>query len=237
MKTKNKFEGAFVILATLAWATLFIVSFCYSDDARSADLEIDVGRSLYVNGHDDFWYQEAFEHKLNYRGTTFEIGAHDNLWQSGDFAIDYGVAWNYLGHMHMQSYAVPDNHYSIARHNCIADCLAQTDFFGSGHDQGFTLTLEPTYKIAGFVIGAQIGPYLHRNTFSESLQGCSNAEVKDNFGWTLGKMAGIFISHDAFTFKYQYFVNADHFAGVNVNTQDFPAAWHGTHVISIGYRF
>ena len=223
-----------------------LICISISKSANAQEIEIDAGRSLYVNGHDDWWYQEAFEHKLNYRGTSFEIGVHEALWQDDAFEICYGVTWNYLGHMHMQSYAVADSDYDIKNHRCNGACGHETDFFGSGHDQGFSFTVEPSYMISAYKFGAQAGAYLHHNTFSETLYDAapnsasvgsgSTLYVTDNKNWTLGEVVGVSVTHTNFVFRYQYFKNPDHFAGKDVNTYA-PAAWHGTHVISIGYSF
>ena len=225
---------------------IFIISLFYYN-VCNAQVEIDLGRSLYVNGHDDWWYQQALPHHWDYRATTFEIGYHENILSSGNFNLSYGASWNYLGMMHMQSYAVQDSDYDTVQHKCIITCDHQSDFFGSGHDQGFSLTIEPSYKIGSLNVGLIAGAYLHKNYFAENIKqfGGNDAPVitnvtvnaRDAFPWTLGDVFGVSVKKDNIVFKYQYFINPDHFAHVNVSNQDFPAAWHGTHIISIGLDF
>lgn len=209
--------------------------------ATDLQTEADIGRSLYVNGHDDWWYQQAFEHKLDYRATTLELGLHDELLRRGDFFLNYGVSWNYLGQMHMQSYAVADSDYNIQRHQCNGRCGHESDFFSEGHDQGFSFTLEPSYQ--GFsLIG---GAYLHHNNFTVLIQDWAGNsapqgtgtthDVKDSYGWTLGEVVGTAVKYKQVVVKYQYFVDPDHYA--HMSTSSVPAAWHGAHEVSIGYSF
>lgn len=231
----------FVIILSVVWVAILMI--CLTIDARATEIEIEIGRSLYVNGHDDWWYQQGMQHQLEYHATTFEIGIHDEIVSSGNLKFNYGLSWNYLGQMGMQSMAVADSDYSIPNHHCIAPCGHQSDFIGSGHDQGFSLALEPSYRGFGLIAGA----YLHRNAFSERIEdfggndvapGCGRLfQIKDTLGWTLGKVIGMSYTSNNVVIKYQYFVNPDHFLHVNVNSENFPAAWHGTHVLSIGYVF
>lgn len=229
-----------ILIIALSVAFAFTLCIMFGMDARAADVEVDVGRSLYVNGHDDWWYMEKFEHKLNYRATTIEIGVHDSLYQSGDFDLDYAIAGHYNGDMSMQSWAVVDSNYDKMKHQCIGPCGHQSNFNGKGSNQGLSFTLEPSYSISGYRLGVEAGAYVYRNKFSEHITNVQNEsgviDVKDTSGWTVGKVVGASVTKDNFVLKYQYFVDPDHFAGKDVNSYA-PAAWHGTHVVSIGWRF
>jgi hypothetical protein len=214
-----------------------------SMSAHATDVEVDIGIARYLDGHDDFWYQSELPHSLHMMAPAFAIRTNSDLWRpNDDFALRSDIGWNYLGSVGIDSLAMADGDY-FNRNKFMKEQAHLSDFHGTGHDNGFNFSLEPTYQ--NFSINA--GLYYHLNTWSEYITDWGNDQARPVNGardyasttqrWIFGTTIGASITEGSFVLRYEYFKNPSHFAGSDVNVENFPAAWHGAHVLTVGYKF
>ena len=201
-------------------------------------IEAGIGGSAYKQAPDGYWYQEAFPHTLNLTAPMIEVGITGNLFQRGRYGLDYHLGWAWLGTVHTDVQAVPDDaNYNTTTKSCNGPCLPLARFKGSGHDQGFYATLEPHVNVGQWRFGVEAGPYLHRVTWTEDVsdvvrwgQGPYSIHAAYSSGWNLGYVLGASISRGPLTLSYQYFDNS------GKRGDEFGPVWTRTQVLLFKYR-
>lgn len=201
-------------------------------------VEAGIGGSAYKKAPDGYWYQDGFSHDLKLTAPAIEVGLTGNLYQSTHLGLDWHLDWAWLGTVHTDALAVPDDaNYNAATKGCNGPCLPLARFQGSGHDAGVFFSLEPHIDYGGWRFGIEAGPYLHRVTWSEDVtddRRWSNVPIAlhaaYSSGWTLGYMYGASVAYKHLSVVYQYFDSRGK-AG-----DPYRPVWTGTHMLLLKYR-
>jgi hypothetical protein len=203
------------------------------------EIEAGIGGSAYQNGPNGRWYQDGFAHQMDLTAPAIEAGFTGDLYQAEHWGVSWHADWAWLGTIHTNALAVPDDaNYNKTTDSCVGQCMPLARYVGSGHDQGFLLTLEPHVDYGGWRFGIEGGPYLHRSTWSETVIGWTSPQVSvpRNFvvnndpKWRLGAVVGASIAYKNFSLAYQYFMNQA------PSSDPTPPVWNGTHVLLAKYR-
>lgn len=198
--------------------------------------EVAIGAAAYVRGADGLWVQDGFEHRLELTAPAVEVGLTGDIAPWLAWHLDY--AW--LGAIRSQSLATPsDANYNLKTRQCNGTCWPLANYSGSGHDQGFYLTLEPHYDVGSWRFGVAAGPYLHRATWAEDVtswhsspdSASSNLHVTHDPKWQVGGVVGVSVEYKHFRLAYQYFANG------RSPRDPVPQIWNGAHVVTLGYRW
>lgn len=206
----------------------------------ATEFEMGVGATQYTKKPDGYWYQEGFPHDLDLKAAAFEVGVTGDLWRQNSTGWAYHVDWVYLGTVHTQAVAVTeDANYNTVTKQCNGTCGPQANFKGSGHDQGFIFTMGPYYEIDGWRYAFEVGPYLHRSTFSEVVsdwraffgQQAQTIYVQTKPEWKISYVIGVSIRKPPFTLAYQYFGSDAH--GDSMSS----TVWKNTHLLMLKYSF
>ena len=203
------------------------------------EIEAGIGGSLTERGEDGRWIQDGLPHDAIKAAPAFEIGLTGNIYQAQYWGVDWHVDWAWLGSVHTNAMAPPDDaNYNLHTKACNGPCLPLANYRGTGHDQGFYATIEPHADYAGWRLGFEIGPYLHRTTWDEDVTGWAptggqpiNLHVSHAPKWTLGAVAGVSVSYRSFTLAYQFFYNK------SPASDPTPPVWNGMHMLVAKYRF
>ena len=211
-----------------------------SSTVSAQSFETGIGISQYKDRGDGYWVQEGFQNKLSLKAPSLELGVTGNILSYGVVGVDWAIDWNYLGVVHTQAMATPfDDNYNLTTKKCNGKCWALSNFTGSGHNQGLSLVVRPYVSYESWRVGFEIGPYIHKNTWSETVYDWHGTEfgprstvnVKSNGKWQLDNVIGFNISRNKYTLKYQYFKNQSYGADT------YGAVWSGSHNVSIMYNF
>jgi hypothetical protein len=199
------------------------------------NFEAGIGGAAYQSGPDGLWLQQGFEHKLNLSAPAIEAGFTGNILQRPSWGLDWHLDYVWLATIHTQGKAVPDANYNLQTKTCNGPCLPFANFTGSGHDQGFMLTLEPHYDYRGFRFGVEAWPYLHRSTWSADAtnqvdffgQTPRSTHFEHDPKWQLGAVVGASVGYKNFALKYQYLLNR------RSSSDPTPQIWNGVHVLML----
>lgn len=230
---------------------------CAAAGARAESffqLEAGLGGAAYQHGPDGLWYQDGFQHTLDLAAPAVEVGLTGDIFQHGEWGVSWHLDWAWLGTIHTDAMVPSANTNTTSgkwvgpdligvnqADPCSGPCRNLSRFIGSGHDQGFMLTIEPHYDFRGWRFGVEAGPYLHRSTWSEDVvnwvpvAGAAprNIHVEYKPEWLVGYVVGASVSRGNFSVAYQYFQNRTKGSMSN----PYPAIWQGTHVLMAKYRF
>jgi hypothetical protein len=202
--------------------------------------EAGIGGADYARGSDGLWVQDGFEHKVNLTAPAVEVGVTGDLYQASSWGVSWHLDWSWLGTIHSQSLATPsDANYNLQTKGCNGKCWPLANYMGSGHDQGFMLTIEPHYDYAGWRFGVEGGPYLHSSTWTEDVTGWVstptaapvNLSVKHQPKWLLGYVLGASVGYKSFTLAYQFFHNQ------RADGDPVPPIWRDTQMLMVKYRY
>jgi opacity protein-like surface antigen len=216
--------------------------------------EIGIGGSAYANGPDGLWYQDGFEHKLDLTAPAVRAGLTGPLYERGNWGIDWHIDYVWLGTVHTNA-EVPSAKTNTSQgkwvgadfigantsNPCNGPCTNLSDFIGSGHDMGVSMTLEPHYTYRGWTLGVEAGPYFHRSTWSEDVtdwyasatSAPANIHVAWRPVWSVGAVVGASVSYRNFGLSYQYYLNKQTGSASN----PYNPIWTGAHVLMATYRF
>ncbi|MCG5072295.1 hypothetical protein [Paraburkholderia tagetis] len=205
-------------------------------------VEAGIGGAAYQHGANGLWFQDGFQHRFDLTAPAIEAGFTGDIYQSEHWGISWHADWAWLGTIHTQALATPDDaNYNPVTKGCNGKCWPLANYLGSGHDMGILLTLEPHYDYGGWRFGVEGGPYIHRSTWTEDVIGWvpspdatpMNVSVHNNPKWRLGWVIGASVGYKNFSVSYQYFKN-----GTPVSSSDhFPSIWSNTHVLMARWRF
>lgn len=203
--------------------------------------EAGVGGAAYQHGANGLWYQDGFQHRLDLTAPAIEVGLTGDIYQASHWGISWHADWAWLGTIHTQAMATPsDDNYNAKTKSCNGKCWPLANYLGSGHDQGFLVTIEPHYDVGGWRFGVEAGPYLHKSTWSVDVANWVssptatpiNLHVENWHRWTLGAVVGASIEYKRFALQYLYFMNG----APSSNANPYPPIWRGTHVLMAKYR-
>lgn len=199
--------------------------------------EAGIGVSKYQDNGDDFWYQAGFPHQLDLTSPAYEVGITGNIIQRSHWGVDWHADYVWLGMVHTQATVTPvDDNYNQVTRQCNGPCDPMATDTGSGHDQGFILTAEPHIDYSGVKLGFEVGPYLHRASWSVLVQNDFNVpggtiDLQHQPKWLVGYVAGVSVSYRNFTLAYQYFRNQ------KKNNDPEPPIWQDAQMLVLKYRF
>lgn len=210
---------------------------CVAASAQAAsffEVEAGIGGSAYAEGSDGLWLQKGLPHETQFTAPAVEAGITGDVTSWLSWHLDY--AW--LGTIHSQGLATSDANYNLATRS-VRVSMPLANFTGSGHDQGFLFTLEPHYDVGQWRFGFEIGPYVHRATWTVDATNQVNfigqtpysSHFVTNPVWALGGVAGVSVSYKRFSLRYQFFQNGSR------RSDPAPQIWKNTHVLTLGYRF
>jgi hypothetical protein len=223
--------------------TLIAALLCVASSVHAAtffEIEAGIGGTMTERGRDGRWIQDGLPHDSIKAAPAFEIGFTGNLYQAQYWGLDWHLDWAWLGAVHTNSLDTPDDrNYNLQTKACNGPCLPLANYRGTGHDQGFYLTLEPHADYAGWRVGIELGPYVHRTTWAEDVTGWTsisdptprNIHVAHDPKWILGGVAGVSISYKRFSLAYQFFYNK------SPASDTTPPVWDGMHMLIAKYRF
>jgi hypothetical protein len=215
-------------------------------------LEVGVGGSAYQRGPDGRWVQDGFQNKLDLTAPAFEVGFTGDAYQAAKWGVSWHLGWVWLGSVRTDAMVPSANTNTTSgrwigpdlvgvnkNDPCSGPCNNLSRFKGSGHNQGFALTIEPHYDAAGWRFGVEVGPYLYRSTWSEDVTGWVSApgaaptslHVENDPKWTLGAVVGASVSRKNLTVSYRYYINKAR------PSDPTPPVWNGTHTLMVKYRF
>lgn len=236
-------------------ATVGCASVAHADSITDyIHLEAAIGGAAYQRGPNGLWMQDGFQHELHLTAPATEVGFTGNIIQRQYWGIDWHADWAWLGTVHTNAlvpsantnttsgrWVGPDLVGVNAANPCSGPCNNLSRFIGSGHDQGFMLTLEPHADYGGWRFGIEAGPYIHRSTWSEdvlnwvSSPGAApqNIHVAYKPQWLLGYVAGASVGYKNFSITYQYFGNKVNGTASN----PYQPIWSGTHMLLAKWRF
>ena len=209
-------------------------------NADAQEVEVGIGISQYKDRGDGYWVQEGFQNKLSLKAPSLELGVTGNILSYGVVGVDWAIDWNYLGVVHTQAMATPsDPNYNPITKKCNGNCWKLSNFVGSGHDQGVSFVARPYVSYESLRIEFELGPYIHKNTWSETVYDWHGTEfgpmatvnVKSDGKWQLDYVIGFNVSKGNYTLKYQYFKNQSY------KDDPYGAIWSGAHNVSITYKF
>ena len=204
--------------------------------------EIGIGGAAYQHSANGMWYQDGFQHRFDLTAPAIEVGLTGDLYQASHWGVSWHADWAWLGQIHTQAMATPsDANYNPVTKGCNGKCWPLANYLGSGHDQGFLLTIEPHLDYGGWRFGVEAGPYIHRSNWTENVLGWVssptapqiNLSVHNTPRWRVGAVVGASVSRKNFTVSYQYFRNSTPVS----SSEMYPPIWHGTHVLMAKYRF
>lgn len=216
---------------------------CTSASAESFfQVEAGLGAAAYSRGPDGLWIQDGFEHKLHLTAPAVEVGLTGDLYQARHWGLSWHVDWVWLGTIKSQGLATPsDANYNPVTKGCNGPCWPLANYMGSGHDQGFLLTLEPHLDYGRWRFGIEAGPYVYRSTWTEDVTGWVsspnaapvNQHVMNRAQWRLGSVFGASVGYGNLSLGYQFFRNCTPVSRDN----PFPPIWRSTHLLMARYRF
>jgi hypothetical protein len=225
--------------------TTAVVGMAFALSAHAQDwfqFEAGIGAAAYQRGPDGLWVQDGFEHKLHLTAPAIEVGLTGDLYQATHWGLSWHADWAWLGTIKSQSLATPsDANYNVTTKGCNGPCWPLANYNGTGHDQGFMLTLEPHYDYAGWRFGVEAGPYIHRSSWAEDVTGWvssptatpTNLHVRNRAQWRVGEVFGASVGYRNLTIAYQFFRNS-----TPVSSSDpYPPIWRSTHLLVMKYRY
>lgn len=234
---------------------IFLSGLLITSVASAVEIDVNVGVGKFINSSPVLWQTMGFESDMKMIAPSGEIGLTENLWESdsGKFGLNARQSFVYLGSVHTKG-PTPSRHTKAKQGAFIGmdflggngecqdgPCTDMSAFDGSGHSKGITLQLEPYYTVNGYKIGINGGAYINRSTWSVNVKHLDDPNGTGGFvdvtvesqqqKWNVGKVLGVSVSKGDFTLRYQYFsIPAK-------GPDEYPAAWQGAHMLSIGYTF
>lgn len=226
-----------------------ILAFSAPAMAGPLDFETGLGIStfpLYGNG---IWIQQGLPYSTHLTVPAITAGFTGTAYRIKDVSIDWHADYVFLGHVETDAIATTDANYSLKNRSCIGACVANTRFVGNGNINGFALTVEPKYHYGQWAFGVEVGAFIFRPTWNETLYvnnliganlpnspdgpNGSVIHVAYNPSWMVRPMAGASISYGHFSLTYRYFHDQTYY---NASHQ-IPGVWSSTHLVSVTYRW
>jgi hypothetical protein len=193
------------------------------------EFEAGIGASHSKDMGDGTWIQEGAPNNhetLNapvyLGGLTGDIGNH----------LSWHADYVYFGGLSASVDGVPDANYNSHTHQVFGTFPRYSPFAGQGHTQGVALTIEPNFTWRGWRFGAEVGPWIYRATWHESLYNLTGQwqNLSHKTTTQLGYTAGVNVSRGSLTVSYRYY-------SAKGNFNPYPGLVTGTHVLMIEKRF
>lgn len=184
------------------------------------------------NTEDGRWYQEGSPHAVDARSPSLSAGLTGDLYARGS----YGVAWHadyiYLGTVSASCSCVRDENYDTQHH--MARGGTPSDFTGSGHVQGVTLTLEPYTWSHGWRFAAEGGVFgyvQHWNEYVQVRDWPAELHVNAPGGVHFAPVAGVSIGRKNWSLSYRhYFLKRN-------NAVEYPPLWNDADELRLTVKF
>lgn len=235
MKTRTTAlaAGMALVLSTAAHAD-------YINDY--VQLELGIGVAHYATP-DGRWQQEGIPggSKVTSKPPSFSVGLTGPLITRGAWGIDWHAGYVNLGRAAADcSCTTDDANYNANSHTYTPNAGAKTAYFtGYGRSQGAALTLETYYWTHGVRLGVEAGAYIHRDSWSETIEGWQvagsgapqNLYLSDAY-WSVAPVVGASVGNGRFTLSYRHY-----FMGINSRTRNVPPLWNDADVAEIKIKF
>jgi hypothetical protein len=193
------------------------------------DYEAGIGAAHSAGMGDGIWVQqgapdnrERLTTPAYLGGLTGDIGNH----------LSWHADYVYFGGVSASVDGVPDADYNPHTHKVTTVPARYSPFNGQGHTQGVALTLEPHVDYHGWRFGVEVGPWVYRATWHESLYSLANqwVNLSHHTITQFGYVAGASVSRGSFTLSYRYY-------SASPSWDPGPGLVTGTHVLMITKRF
>jgi hypothetical protein len=211
--------------------------------AHAWQFEAGAGTATYETLANGIWYQEGLPHRMSMSPPAFTAGVTDLLYERESLSLSWHADYVFLGHVNTDALATTDTNYSTASKSCIGRCVSQSRFVGNGNVNGFAFTLEPTYRVQGWLFGVEAGAFLFRPTWHETVYINNLLPTPNGQGevvhadyaprWQVKPVVGVSIGRGNFSVSYRYFWDKTYFNAAN----PYPGVWKGTHLLSLLYKF
>lgn len=176
--------------------------------------DIEIGRVSYKAIGDGVWYQESFEHVLDMKSVSYSVNGRYPIksW------LDVRLGFFDLGKVSSNAYATQwDRDYDMSSHVCLSTCEKPAQFIGEGSVKGFSLSLQPTYRMGDWSFFGEIGLIKAKVTWSMKVKSdeatgkwewwdCGHCSVDT---WTTGQKFGLGVSFKSISFVFSLFEGLD----------------------------
>lgn len=222
--------------ALLTALTLTISSPLYAQSSSWFQFEAGIGSSLSEGSGDGLWVQYAVPHTENLNAPAALVGGVIHLYRSpsASWGIDSHVDAIYTSNISASCTCVPDANYNPHTHQVVGvvNPASLIGFYGSGHEWGIALTLEPYIMYRGWKIGVNGGLYEYHQSWSETIIQSSGLVSTLNHvpQWQTTWTAGISIGKGPWSFSYMYYPNSTRW-------NPYPGIVSRTHLLTVRYTF
>ncbi|TCG09375.1 hypothetical protein BZM27_06130 [Paraburkholderia steynii] len=205
-------------------------------------VELGIGAAKYTTT-DGRWYQEGIPggSKLTSKPPAFSAGFTGPLITRGKWGVDWHAEYVNLGRAAADCSCTPnDANYDPSSHSYTRKVdVPQAYFTGEGRSQGVALTLEPYYWVYGVRVGAEVGAYVHRDSWSEHVAGwkawptqtAQDISVSDAY-WSVAPVAGLSVGNGRLTLSYRHY-----FMSINSNKREIPPLWNDADALELKIKF
>jgi hypothetical protein len=213
----------------------------YISDYVQVELGIGAGRYTTQDGR---WYQQGLPDGNNHLSTkppAFSAGFTGPLITRGRWGVDWHAEYVNLGRAAASCDCTPlDVNYNARNHTYTPTVAVPRAYFtGDGSSQGVALTLESYYWIGGFRLGAELGAYVHRDSWSDTVYnwqlpgsaGPSTLVLQDKY-WSVAPVVGASVGNGRFTLSYRHY-----FMRFNSQNRSIPPLWNDADVIEAKVKF
>jgi hypothetical protein len=205
--------------------------------------EVGIGAAHYTT-QDGRWYQQGMpgaNNNLSSKPPAFSLGFTGPIISRGKWGMDWHAEYVNLGRAAADCWCTPsDDNYDPNAHKYTQKVdVPSAHFTGEGRSQGAALTIEPYYWIDGFRLGAEVGAYIHRDSWTEDVTDwhASQSAPAQSFHidekyWTVAPVVGASFGNGRFTLSYRHY-----FMRINSAGKQTPPLWNDADVLEIKVKF
>lgn len=160
---------------------------------------------------------------------VLSLGLTGNLYDAYTWGVGWHADYEYIGTMSASCQCtVHDEDYNRATHT-VREGADTTSFSGSGHMQGVVLSMEPWKRWGQVRFGAELGAFVHWDTWTERTQGQTISTPRGPY---VSPVVGVMVHWQNATLSYRhYFTRMS-----SVNRKD-PPLWNDLDAIEFKWVF
>lgn len=199
--------------------------------AHAWGIEAGVGQTWSQDMGDGTWYQQGVPHSETLSTRAYLIGLTGSVWSRAAADVRYHADYVYFGAQRASCECVADSEYNPKTHT--ASVPGYIPFNGSGHVQGFALTLDVGYTAYDLRFGAEAGPWLFWNTWHVTRTDPAYPDENDLSHRTvaqLGWVAGLRVERGSTSLSYRYYALPQRW-------NPYPGLVTGAHMLMLVHRF
>lgn len=211
-------------------------SAAYADSITDyVNIEIGAGAQHSKDMGDGTWIQQGSPGNFeNTTSTAFQVGLTGQVATYKNASLDWHVDYVYMAGMKAGCDCVPDANYNAVEHKIILNPSPSSfgEFNGSGHTQGFALTLSPGYTYDGWKVSADLGAWGYWATWHESLVTATGSQVNANHVTKpeIGYVIGARVERGNFGVSYRYYKESQAWDA-------YPGLVTGSQMLALTYQF